>query len=140
MVCITLGRSTRNFIGQCRIDCSICEQIIVFLFIVNVNWQISKLGAFFMGHPVYILCIMYTYVYVTVHMETHAVCKRPSPFVNSLKGEPVCKRTRQYENREDARLRKYESRKTTWLRASVECEKSLWGVHSCRYGRTFFAG
>ena len=52
-------------------------------------------------------------IYVVVHMETHAVCKRTSPFANCLKSEPVCKRTRPYENREDARLRQYESRKST---------------------------
>ena len=41
------------------------------------------------------------------------------PFVNSLKS--VNKRTRQYENREDARLRQYQVRRSTWLRASVKC-------------------
>ena len=84
-----------------------------------------------------------TNIDVTVHTETHAVCERPSPFVNGAKSDPVYKRTRHYERREDAKLRQYESRKCTWLRTSVECEKSLWGVCSgnfCRYGRTFFAG
>ena len=60
--------------------------------------------------------------YVTVHMETHAVCKRHSPFENGLKSEPVYKRPRQYENREDTRLRQYESRKATCLGARVERE------------------
>ena len=60
--------------------------------------------------------------YVTVHMETHAVCKWPSPFANCLKSEPVCQRPRQYENREGARLRQYESRKAACLRAGMGCK------------------
>ena len=35
--------------GQCRIDFSICVQIIAFLSIANVNWDPSKLGTFFYG-------------------------------------------------------------------------------------------
>ena len=57
-------------------------------------------------------------VYVTVHMETHAVYKRRSSFANGLKSE----RSRQYKNREDARLQQQESRKDTRLRATVESE------------------
>ena len=41
MVWITLGRSTRNFDGQHRFDCSIFVQIIGFLSFANVNWQAS---------------------------------------------------------------------------------------------------
>ena len=48
-------------------------------------------------------------VYVTGHVEALAVCKRP----------------RQYDKRKDARLRQYESRKASCLRASVESEWSL---------------
>ena len=55
-------------------------------------------------------------------METHAVRKWPSPFVNSLQSESVFKPTRQYEDREDARLRKYESRKTVTSKSRVRKE------------------
>ena len=43
-----------------------------------------------------------------------------TPFAKGQKSEPVYKRPRQYENRKDDRLRRYESRKATWLRAGVE--------------------
>ena len=67
-------------------------------------------------------------VYVTVHTETYAACKRRSPFANGLKKESVYKWPRQYENRDDARLWKHQSGKATLLRPSVWSEKSLWGV------------
>ena len=51
-------------------------------------------------------------IFVAVYLETHAVCKRLSPFENGLKSEPIYKRPRQYENREDIRLQQYESRLT----------------------------
>ena len=63
------------------------------------------------------VCICYT-----VRMESHTISKRRSPFANGLKSEPVYKRPRLYKNREDARLRQYESGKATWLRARVESE------------------
>ena len=66
-------------------------------------------------------------------METYAARKRRSQFANSLKSQLIYKRLhdedkydmniyeynfylapRQYENREDSRLRQYESRKATW--------------------------
>ena len=53
MAYIALRRLARNFNGQRTIDCSMCVQITGFLFIANVDWQASKLDAFFMGHPVY---------------------------------------------------------------------------------------
>ena len=53
MFFITLGRSTQNCNSQCRFNCSIRVQIIAFLSIANINWQASKLGACFMGHPVH---------------------------------------------------------------------------------------
>ena len=68
-------------------------------------------GVFSQGHSQGFLRLVP--IFVTVYMETHAVCKRRGPFENDLKSEPVYKRPRQYENREDTRLRQYESRKAS---------------------------
>ena len=66
-------------------------------------------------------------VYVTVHMETRAVCKRRSPFENCLKSEPVYKRlgnmktgrTPGYGSMKTGRLRGYEQD----YRANEACEE-----------------